>query len=171
MPLKRGCSKSAISSNVRTLMRDEGRPQPQAVAIALDQARRTGRGACRPGPNPNRQAGRMTKSKLEVDTITAPAFWASALVNGDLSSFDSGTREESERETAAYNAFVNRLAKDGWSVVDVARDEETGEAQEPRFTWSYALYGGTARGGDVVDYVVHRHRKLSKSAKNATRRR
>lgn len=27
---------------------------------------------------------------------------------------------------------------------------------EPRFTSSYSQYGGTARGGDVMDYIVHR---------------
>jgi hypothetical protein len=89
--------------------------------------------------------------KLEVDTVTGPSEWASALVNGDTSGLD----DEDEK---AMNLWADNLAKDGWSVVDIATDEETGEGQEPRFTWSYRLYGGTAGGGDVVDYVVHRHR-------------
>lgn len=37
MPLKKGSSKKAVSTNIRTLMR-EGRPQKQAIAIALDKA-------------------------------------------------------------------------------------------------------------------------------------
>lgn len=39
MPLKPGKSKKAISSNIRELMRT-GRPQQQAIAIALSNARR-----------------------------------------------------------------------------------------------------------------------------------
>lgn len=41
MPLMKGSSKRTVESNIRLLMA-EGRPQRQAVAIALDHARRTG---------------------------------------------------------------------------------------------------------------------------------
>jgi hypothetical protein len=40
MPLKRGKSKKTVSSNIRTLV-NEGRPQKQAIAIALNMSRRT----------------------------------------------------------------------------------------------------------------------------------
>jgi hypothetical protein len=40
MPLKRGAGKKTISSNIKTEMA-AGKPQKQAVAIALDVARRS----------------------------------------------------------------------------------------------------------------------------------
>jgi hypothetical protein len=39
MPLRKGKSRSDISENIRTEM-DEGKPQKQAVAIALNTARK-----------------------------------------------------------------------------------------------------------------------------------
>jgi hypothetical protein len=41
MPLKNGTSKATISSNIKTEIA-AGKPQKQAVAIALDTARRSG---------------------------------------------------------------------------------------------------------------------------------
>lgn len=42
MPLKRGSGRKTVSDNIKEL-EASGRPQKQAVAIALSEARRTGR--------------------------------------------------------------------------------------------------------------------------------
>jgi hypothetical protein len=41
MPLKKGSSRATISSNIREMIKS-GHPQKQAVAAALDTARRSG---------------------------------------------------------------------------------------------------------------------------------
>ena len=42
MPLKKGKSREVISENIRELIHT-GRPQKQAIAIALSEARRSGK--------------------------------------------------------------------------------------------------------------------------------
>jgi len=85
---------------------------------------------------------------LETDTITLPDFWACALINGDKSGME-------DNEIAHMDAYLKTALAGGWYVVDLVRDDN-GEPHDPRFTWSYDLYGGTAKGGSVLDYVIHR---------------
>lgn len=56
MPLKKGKSKRTVSSNIKELVKS-GRPQKQAVAIALTEARG---GKKKPGP---KKKGSTKKSK------------------------------------------------------------------------------------------------------------
>ena len=51
MPMKKGYSKKAVSSNIRTEMKS-GKPQKQAVAIALNTARTAAMKAGKPGKAP-----------------------------------------------------------------------------------------------------------------------
>lgn len=58
MPLKKGYSQRSISANIRA-EKAAGRPQNQAVAIALDTARTAAKKAGKPGRAP---AGRTRSS-------------------------------------------------------------------------------------------------------------
>ena len=83
--------------------------------------------------------------RVEIDQITLPAYWVSALVNGDFSGL-----EESEEKRC--KAEIDLMAAQGWSVVSTMDD------QEPRFTWHYQLYdnGADVSGGEVLDYIIHK---------------
>ena len=72
---------------------------------------------------------------MKSDTYTAPAAWASALVNGDYSGLD-------DADTLACRAWQESILPARVVSCD----------GEPRFTWSYRLYGGLYDGGDVLDY-------------------
>lgn len=86
---------------------------------------------------------------IETDTITLPAAWASALVNGDYTGFWDG-EYGAAAEAARCEAAEVELANAGWSIVDAPG--------EPYFTWSYRLYdsGADCTGGDVLDYTILR---------------
>lgn len=82
---------------------------------------------------------------IQTDEATAPAAWASYLVNGDASGLEPD-------ELSAADAWCARLAP--WYVVDAVEDSN-------RFSWSYRLHGGTAEGGTVCDYILHREESAS----------
>jgi hypothetical protein len=85
-------------------------------------------------------------------TVTLPSAWASALINGDASGLDL-------RERLLCSLAEKDLARDGLHIVDLARDPDTNEPCEARFTWRYRLYSrdpvpNAPAGGMVLDYVA-----------------
>lgn len=80
----------------------------------------------------------------EVDTISLPSHWASALVNGDF----SGVEDEDARH---IELMMSKLGQEGWHVVGTS-DEE------PRFTNHYQVHNpySQSHGGEVMDFVIHR---------------
>lgn len=58
---------------------------------------------------------------IEVTTATAPAHWASYLINGDASGFDysnTPNNKQGDKDQAECDAWTERLYKDGgWYVV------------------------------------------------------
>ena len=78
---------------------------------------------------------------MKTTIVTAPAIWASYLVNGD----SSGITEQDQIDADRY--------LNGVDIVDVVRDAD-GDGMDPYFTWDYELHGGDYEGGDVLDYVA-----------------
>jgi len=77
-------------------------------------------------------------TKVYHETITAPALFASALINNDRSGL-------SGEESNALDLWLDREGIKGADFVGVG---------EPRFTWSFDLYCRElgCRGGEVADY-------------------
>lgn len=73
---------------------------------------------------------------LQFDEITAPAHWASYLINDDASGYDDAELEAA----AAYFA--------GWYVLSVSDDQW--------FSWSADLYGSSSKGDMLAVYTVQK---------------
>lgn len=101
---------------------------------------------------------------LEVAIVTAPAGWASALINGDESSFDY---YNDPQDRSDYERFLEWLEASSLCVVSIncacGRDDghcdvypDECPVQESRFTNNGHVYHSSYSGVDVVDYVCHR---------------
>lgn len=82
------------------------------------------------------------RGRMEVGFFELPAYWASALINGDYSGLDASERQQLEAEVA-------KLATDGWEVVDVNRSADG----EPLETY-IGRYNGFL--SDMLEYVALR---------------
>ena len=78
-------------------------------------------------------------SGIEVTTATAPAHWACYLVNDDASGMEEG-------DILQCDAWVKRLAVDGWRVVSCEG--------EPWF--AHSCDAGWRFNGAIAEYVLHR---------------
>lgn len=85
---------------------------------------------------------------IHVDTVTAPAHWASALINGDWSDLDGD-------EAARCSRFIDWIKPA--RVVSIRDDEYSAESMDPYFVRNMSLYAPSAPalGGDVLDYVTY----------------
>ena len=79
--------------------------------------------------------------KREFIEVSAPAHLASFLINGEADGV-------SAEDVQAVETWL-----EGLEIVDVARGAD-GECVEPYFSWAYGLHGGTAPGGELLDYIA-----------------
>lgn len=90
---------------------------------------------------------------FEVTTATAPAHWASYLINGDASGFDyynTPGDNAGDRDQAECDAWTDRLYKEGgWYVVSTDEEEST---------FRHSNDAGTL-AGDCLTYILHRQVK------------
>jgi hypothetical protein len=83
---------------------------------------------------------------MEHDTVTLPAHWASAIINGDYSGLDPA-------EAIRCAAVMSTYEREGWGFV--------GCSENSHYTASYNLYdpGAGVHGGSICDYSILRESK------------
>lgn len=79
---------------------------------------------------------------FEYDTRTAPACWASMLINGDASGLD-------DADALACAQWETALAEQGWSITGTT-------SEQAWFAHSCDAFPYTRLGGDVLAYTLLR---------------
>lgn len=85
---------------------------------------------------------------IEVSEAVGSAYWACYLINGDSSGMEQPEIDLCDQwcdnQSPAY-------------VVGIADCEDTGETEDPWFSWSYGLYTGDpeSSGGECLTYILH----------------
>lgn len=79
---------------------------------------------------------------IETVTVIAPAFLASALVNGDVSGIN-----DSHSDMGMYHDVLNYLSANGLMVVSCG---------DSFFSWSFDQHFGDCSGGDLCEYVCYK---------------
>lgn len=82
---------------------------------------------------------------IEVQHFTAPAYWASFLVNGDSTGFDFSVNGEGDEELAQVNAWLDSI-KPAY-IVNADRESFFAHGHDAWAFWPY--------GGDMLAYVAH----------------
>jgi hypothetical protein len=105
----------------------------------------------------------MGGSVTDQVEFTAPAYWASYLINGDDSGLEPGEKERADQYLkkegirSVLDVALTCYECGNASETAIANCTEDGthnlEGCEPSFTWSYEMYGGNAEGGEVLDYI------------------
>lgn len=153
MPLIKGSSREAVSENIRREI-DAGKPHKQAVAIALDVARRVKRasgGGVHAGPIEGAIGGRTDHVPLHVESgsYVIPADIVSGLGEGNtqngMTILEHMFGSEGANDGSGAEA-VPIMAASGEYVISPAKVEEIGG-------------GDVAEGHKVLDDFVLRMRK------------
>lgn len=161
MPLIKGKSRASVSSNIRTEM-NAGKPQKQAVAIALDVARRAraAGGALAhktfSGPVNGHGPGRTDRYPLQVlsGSYVIPADIVSALGEGNTAAgnevirrmfFKGGALRQDENSSKMGNP-VPVIVAGGEYIIPPGVVEEIGG-------------GDMTKGHSILDSFVKSHRK------------
>lgn len=90
---------------------------------------------------------------IEVSEVVGPAHWASYLINGDATGFDyynTHSDQAGDRDKADCDKWIDKLSKEGWSIVSTKDDEEQ---------WFSSFYfdsHGRTLGCSVITYILHK---------------